>query len=528
MRRLLSTLLCMVCCWASFAQQHNQQQLEKLSQAFHYIRNNYVDEIDIEPLVEEAIDAALKELDPHSSYLTRDEFMYMHDGINGEFSGIGINFITLRDTVIITRIIEDSPSQRAGLKKNDRILSINGTSLVGIKRTKAAELLRGKKGSIATLSLLRNGEIKSIDVERGDIPTKAISAAYTTTIDGGYNIAYLHIDSFLSKTTTEEFCNAIKALGTKPDGLIIDLRGNAGGLLPSAVQFSELFLNRGETIVTIKGRKTTTTYQASKTGEYADIPIVLLIDEVTASASEIVAGALQDHDRAVIIGRRSFGKGLVQKLVKFKDESGMKLTIARYMTPSGRAIQRPYNNGAREEYAADKERFSPIDTASIPDSLIFRTLREGRRVYGGGGISPDIYIPADTTIEHVFTRTVLENGIVQQVIIDLLDRMPVDEFKSHYHTVDKYGQLFALDKESLKLMTRLVVAIDPTAASDKEGMAESAAIIEAQLAEEMFGVGLYHKIQGNKNDKAYIRSLEIIEVNLFQKNTLSPISRLIE
>lgn len=518
----------MVCCWAGFAQQHNQQQLEKLNQAFHYLRNNYVDEIDIEPLVEEAIDAALKELDPHSSYLTRDEFMYMHDGINGEFSGIGINFITLRDTIIITRTIEGSPAQRAGLKKNDRILSINGTSLIGIKRTEAAELLRGKKGSIATLSLLRNGEIKSIDVERDDIPTKAISAAYTTKIDGGYNIAYLHVDSFLSKTTTEEFCNAIKTLGTKPDGLIIDLRGNAGGLLPSAVQFSELFLKRGETIVTIESRKTTTTYQASKTGIYADVPIVLLIDEETASASEIVAGALQDHDRAVIIGRRSFGKGLVQKLVKFKDESGMKLTIARYKTPSGRSIQRPYSNGAREEYAADKERFFPIDTASIPDSLIFITLREGRRVYGGGGISPDIYIPADTTIEHVFTRTVLENGIVQQVIIDLLDRMPVDEFKSHYPTFEKYEQLFSLDTESIDLMTRLVTAINPSAAKDKKGMAESTAIIEAQLAEEVFGTGLYHKMQGNKNDKVYIRSLEIIKANLFQKNKLSSKSGLME
>jgi carboxyl-terminal processing protease len=198
------------------------------------------------------------------------------------------------------------------------------------------------------------------------------------------------------------------------------------------------------------------------------------------------------------------------------------------MTPSGRAIQRPYNNGAREEYAADKERFSPIDTASIPDSLIFRTLREGRKVYGGGGISPDIYIPADTTIEHVFTRTVLENGIVQQVIIDLLDRMPVDEFKSRYPTFEKYEQQFSLDTESIDLMTRLVTVINPSAAKDKKGMAESTAIIEAQLAEEVFGTGLYHKMQGNKNDKVYIRSLEIIEANLFQKNKLSSKSGLME
>ena len=341
MRSLLITLCCMVCCWVGFAQQHNQQQLEKLNQAFHYTNNNYVDNIDLEPLVAEAIDAALKELDPHSSYMTRDEFMAMSQGIQGEFSGIGINFITLRDTIIVTRTLEDSPSERAGLKKNDRILSVNNTPLVGIKRSEAVEALRGKKGSTATLSILRNGEIITKDVIRDDIPTNAIDIAFMLEGD----IAYIHVDSFLSKSTTEEFCNAISRLNTKPNGIIIDLRGNVGGLLPSAIQFAELFLTRGDLIVTVEGRKNTTTYQASKSGKYADMPIAVLIDEETASASEIVAGTLQDHDRATIIGRRSFGKGLVQRLIKFKDESGMKITIARYKTPSGRVIQRPYTNG---------------------------------------------------------------------------------------------------------------------------------------------------------------------------------------
>jgi carboxyl-terminal processing protease len=206
----------------------------------------------------------------------------------------------------------------------------------------------------------------------------------------------------------------------------------------------------------------------------------------------------------------------------------MKITIARYKTPSGRIIQRPYTNGEHEEYIADQERYQRRDTANIPDSLIFSTLNLKRKVYGGGGISPDIYIPADTTIEHVFTRTVLENGIVQQVIIDLLDRMPVDEFMSRYPTFEKYEQQFSLDTESIDLMTRLVTAINPSAAKDKKGMAESTAIIEAQLAEEVFGTGLYHKMQGNKNDKVYIRSLEIIEANLFQKNKLSSKSGLME
>lgn len=525
MRRLFSTLLCMVCCWASFAQQHNQQQLEKLNQAFQYIRNNYVDDIDLEPLVEEAIDAALKELDPHSSYLTRDEYMYMREGINGEFSGMGVSIGALHDTLIITRIIKGAPSERAGLKKNDRMLSIDGSSLVGVTRSEAASLLRGKTGSVATLSILRNGEIISIDVERGDIPTKAISAAFTTTTNEGFNIAYLRVDSFLSKTTTEEFCSAISGLGSEPDGMIIDLRGNTGGLLPSALQFTELFLKRGETIVSIESRKTTTTYQASKNGAYAYIPLVILIDEDTASASEIVAGALQDHDRSVIIGRRSFGKGLVQKLVKFKDESGMKLTIARYKTPSGRVIQRPYKYGARDEYAADTERYTPIDTASIPDSLIFKTLHKGRKVYGGGGISPDIYIAEDSLPQNTFTRILIEYGVAHQVIANFFDRLPIDEFMSRYPSFDIYEKEFVLDDESIELMTRLVAEVDPTTSEDRNGIAEGIAIIKAQLADDVFEEGYYYILQGKKNDKAYIRAYEIIETNLFQKNMLSSICR---
>ena len=198
----------MVCCWAGYAQQHNQQQLEKLSQAFHYLNNNYIDNIDLEPLVAEAIDSALKELDPHSEYLTRDELMAMNEGIKGEFSGIGSNFITLRDTVIITRTLKSSPSERAGLKKNDRILSVNGTSLIGVERNEVVEILRGTKGSTATLSILRNGEVITKDVIRDDIPTSAIGATYMH--DGG--IAYVRVESFLSKTTTEVFRTAIKEL----------------------------------------------------------------------------------------------------------------------------------------------------------------------------------------------------------------------------------------------------------------------------------------------------------------------------
>ena len=497
----------MVCCWVGFAQQHNQQQLEKLNQAFHYTNNNYVDNIDLEPLVAEAIDAALKELDPHSSYMTRDEFMAMSQGIQGEFSGIGINFITLRDTIIVTRTLEDSPSERAGLKKNDRILSVNNTPLVGIKRSEAVEALRGKKGSTATLSILRNGEIITKDVIRDDIPTNAIDIAFMLEGD----IAYIHVDSFLSKSTTEEFCNAISRLNTKPNGIIIDLRGNVGGLLPSAIQFAELFLTRGDLIVTVEGRKNTTTYQASKSGKYADMPIAVLIDEETASASEIVAGTLQDHDRATIIGRRSFGKGLVQRLIKFKDESGMKITIARYKTPSGRVIQRPYTNGEREEYLADKERYERRDTSTIPDSLIYTTLKLQRKVYGGGGISPDIYIERDTTPLHPHTAIVRSKNIANEVIVNYFDRVSVDEFMECYPTLNDFSENFKLDEVSTELMTRLVEAVAPTAINDTEGCQESIQIIEAQIADELYTRGSYYMLYGSERDKALSEAIADLE-----------------
>lgn len=521
MRRAISILLCWLCCGHVYAQQHNQLHIEKLNHAYTYLRNNYVDEVDVEPLVEAALEATLKELDPHSSYLPREEFLDMYNGINGEYSGVGFSMTTLRDTLVVMRTLDGSPSERAGVKKNDRVVSVNGTSLIGVEYREAVELLRGKKGSVASLSILRGGKELTIDVVRDDIPTNAIGTAFM--LDG--NIAYVRVDSFLSKTTTEEFCDAIKALKAKPNAIIVDLRGNIGGLLPSAIQFSELFLQRGDVIVTVEGRSKTTTYQASKRGIYADIPVVVLTDEETASASEIVAGALQDHDRAVIVGRRSFGKGLVQRLIKFKDESGMKITIARYKTPSGRIIQRPYTNGEHEEYIADQERYQRRDTANIPDSLIFSTLNLKRKVYGGGGISPDIYIDRDTTPLRPFTRTVLEQGIAEQVIIAYFDRVDVDEFMVNHPTLEAYSERFTLDAASVELMEHLVTDVNPDAANDTTGMSECIAIVEAQMAEELYDAGSRYKLYGRHHDLVFKRAVEIINDKMFQKSILSPISR---
>ena len=507
-----------MCCGQLSAQQHNQLHLDKLNQAYTYLRNNYADDVDLEPLVEAALEATFKELDPHSSYLTREEFMAMYEGIQGEYSGVGFGMITLRDTLIVTHTLAGSPSERAGVKKNDRIISVNGISLVGTERQRAVELLRGKRGSIATLSVLRGGEELTIDVVRDDIATKAVSDAFMLND----SLAYVRVDSFLSKTTTEEFIAAMNGL-RGAESLILDLRGNIGGLLPSAVQFSELFLKRGDLIVTIEGRKSSTTYQASKNGLYDYMPVVVLIDEDTASASEIVAGALQDHDRAVIVGRRSFGKGLVQKLIKFKDDSGMRITTSRYKTPSGRIIQRPYSNGEHEAYINDRERFSPLDTASMPDSLLYTTLKSGRKVYGGGGITPDIYIASDSTTLTPFTRTMIERGLVQIAIIDIFDRTPIDDFKALYPTAEELMENYSLDDFTIKLLASQV-GDDTEGEFDDVSIEECRAIIAAQIAEEAYMSGLYYKLYGRHHDFTLIRAIEIIGDKLFQKRILSPIT----
>ena len=507
-----------MCCGQISAQQHNQQHLEKLNYAYTYLRNNYVDDVDLEPLVEAALEATFKELDPHSSYLSREEFMAMYSGINGEYSGVGFSMTTLRDTLIVTRILEGSPSERAGVKKNDRLISVNGSSLIGIEHERAVELLRGKKGSVATLSIIRGGEPISIDVVRDDIATRAIGDSFMLND----SVAYVRVDSFLSKTTTEEFISAMNSL-QDVKSLILDLRGNIGGLLPSAVQFSELFLKRGDVIVSLEGRKSSTTYQASKNGNYADMPVVVLIDEDTASASEIVAGALQDHDRAVIVGRRSYGKGLVQKLIKFKDESGMRITTSRYRTPSGRIIQRPNNNGELEEYLNDRERYSPLDTTSIPDSLVYTTLNTARKVYGGGGIMPDIYIAMDSTSHTPFTRAVIEQNVVQIAIIDIFDRTPIDDFKTVYPTAEELMKNYTLDNFTVSLLTSQVCESSECVADDKS-LEECRAIIAAQIAEEAYMSGFYYRLYGRYHDIALIRAMEIIGDKLFQKRILSPIT----
>lgn len=507
MRTTLVSLLFALCCLPLMAQQHNQQQIQKLNYVFNYLRNNYVEDVDLEPLVESAIEATLNQLDPHSSYISRDEMLQMLSSMDGEFTGIGITYAILRDTVVITQIMDASPAKERGLKKNDRIVAVDGRSIVGCSRDTIQNFLRGQRGSNVSLTIARRAQdgYSELSIKRDDIPTKSIGAAYMIG-----NIAYVDVDSFLGRDVTAEFREVARQF-RDAEGVIIDLRGNMGGLLTSAVQFSELFLRRGDRIVSTVGRRQNDVYEASRDGLFSDMPLVILIDEATASASEIVTGALQDHDRAVVVGRRTYGKGLVQRVIKLFDETGIRITIAHYITPSGRDIQRPYSMGDKEGYIEDRERYNHPDSINYGALPRYTTLRNHRTVYGGGGITPDVYVSATQSPSSPFIRTLIEEDIVTEVVVEYFDRNSIDEFMAHYPTLQDYVDGFVLDDDIIEYMVCAVCRHNNDAEEDEEGIAEAVRIVIAQIAEDVYGAGAYHFVYGRYADAALAEAVSIIE-----------------
>lgn len=402
--------------------------LRKLQMAELAISNLYVDSVDESKLVEDGIRGMIEKLDPHSSYSTAKETKAMNESLNGSFDGIGVQFNMQEDTLLVIQPTAKGPSEKAGIIAGDRIIAVNDTAIAGVKmsREEIMRRLRGPKGTKVKLTVVRRGikEPLVFTVTRDKIRTK--------TIDGYYmirpTVGYIRIGSF-GANTYNEFMEAVTALRKQGmRDLILDLEDNGGGYLQAAVQIANEFLQKGDLIVYTKGRRTPRyDYRAQGDGKLQDGKVVVLVNEFTASAAEIVTGAIQDQDRGTVVGRRSFGKGLVQRPIDFPDGSMMRLTIAHYYTPSGRCIQKPYKKGDQRDYEMELDarykhgELYSADSIHFADSLKYATLRKHRTVYGGGGIMPDYFVPLDTTQYTPLHRQLMAKGIVMDYDLKYMD-----------------------------------------------------------------------------------------------------------
>ena len=449
---LLAILFCIMSVLAPAQNQNNlSMQANKLGQTLFYIQKMYLDTANLESLTNKALTAIVTELDPHSSYITKEDIKAMDEPLVGNFDGIGVEFALINDTLTINATIPGGPSEKVGIRAGDKIVSVDDETIAGTSLTieRVHKYLRGPKGTKVKVGVVRKGEPQVLEfvITRDKIPLNSIDSYYE--IEDG--IVYIRLTRF-SATSYEELLNALASVEVEPKGIVLDLRGNSGGYLLTAIQIANEFLHKGELIVYTEGRA------LPRMDEYADgkgllqnIPVAVLIDENSASASEIVSGAIQDQDRGVIIGRRSFGKGLVQRQVPLPDGSALRLTVARYHTPSGRVIQSPYEEGKKDEYykqLLDRynrgENFNR-DSIHLADSVVYRTIKQQRPVYGGGGIMPDIFIPQDTTFYTPFYGEILRKGLLTDYMnqysdthrTSLLKKYPkVEQFVKKYNVSD--------------------------------------------------------------------------------------------
>lgn len=398
----------------------------KLNNLLHIINDQYVDTVDINDLVEKAMPQILAELDPHSAYISAKDAQTANDDLRGSFSGVGIEFTIRNDTIHVQNVIKNGPAERAGLLAGDKIVSVDGQTFVGeeVTNEEAMHRLKGPKDTKVKIGVIRYGEkkIRTFTVTRGDIPTKSITATYMLNDNTGY----IKVKLFGENTYPELLVALAQLSQNDLENLVIDLRGNSGGYMETAVQMANEFLPKNKLIVYMQGRKSPRKdFRSDGRGSYQQIPLVVLIDETSASASEIFAGCMQDNDRATIIGRRSFGKGLVQQPIAFNDGSMIRLTIARYYTPSGRCIQKPYVMGQDDEYNDDiltrYEHGEFFSQDSIKQSGPAYHTTIGRTVYGGGGIMPDIFIPEDTLGYTSYYKQASMTGLILQFAFTYTD-----------------------------------------------------------------------------------------------------------
>ena len=492
-----------------------QPGTNKLNGLLRIVSDQYVDTVNMAELVEEAMPQILNELDPHSSYIPAKDLQAVNDDLAGSFSGIGVQFTIQQDTIHISDVIAGGPSEKVGIMPGDRIVEIDDSAFVGkiVTNNESMKRLKGPKGSEVKIGVFRPGEkeILHFTIIRGDIPNKSIKAAYM--IDEKYG--YMNIEKF-GETTYPEMLIALAQLHQQNcEGLIVDLRGNTGGYMGAAIQMVNEFLPKGRLIVYTEGRKSPReNYPSNGTGSSQQMPIIVLLDEGSASASEIFAGAIQDNDRGTIIGRRSFGKGLVQQPIEFNDGSAIRLTIARYYTPSGRCIQKPYNKGNDAQYNMDlltryeHGEFFSKDSIKQDESHIYYTSI-GRPVYGGGGIMPDIFVPQDTTgITSYFTMAA-NRGLTIQFSFQYTDqnRQTLQKYETgeellKYLKKQNILEKFARFAESKGLKRRNILMYKSKELFDRS--------LYGYIIYNMLNMEEYVKYI-NQSDKTVLKALEVLE-----------------
>lgn len=494
--------------------------VKKLYMAHLAISSLYVDSVDTDKLTEDAIIGMLKELDPHSAYSNAKETKQMNEPLQGNFEGIGVQYNMLEDTLFVIQPVNKGPSEKAGILAGDRIVTVNDTSIAGVKmsRDEIMRRLKGPKGSFVRLGVLRNGidEMLHFDVKRDKIPMVSVDATYMLTKQTGL----IRVSSFGAKTHQEvqEAIHTLKKQGMKH--LILDLQQNGGGYLGAAIDIANEFLNIGDLIVYTKGRSTSDIrkYKATGKGAFKEGKLAVLVDEYSASAAEIVTGAIQDHDRGIIIGRRTFGKGLVQRPLDLPDGSSMRLTIARYYTPAGRCIQKPYKNGNKQSYNMDvinrynRGELIHADSIHFPDSLKYTTLKKGRVVYGGGGIMPDYFIPLDTAKYTKYYRELTAKGVVISTTLKISDRYR-KEIKAAHPTFKDFLKNYQIGEKELALLQQEAEKKSVKPKDDEERNKTIPLLkrqIKALLARDFWDMSEYFEVI-YQDDEAVCKALELLE-----------------
>ena len=508
-RYIYLSLLCFFSFLPLSAQLKSDSPLRKLQLAEMAITNFYVDSVNEQKLSEDAIRGMLKGLDPHSTYTDAKETKAMNEPLQGDFEGIGVQFNMIEDTLVVIQPIVNGPSQKVGILAGDRIVSVNDSTIAGIKmpRIDIMKMLRGKKGTKVKLGVVRRGVngILTFVVTRDKIPVHTLNAAYM--IRPG--VGYICLESFGMKTH-EEFMDAVRGLekqGMK--SLILDLQDNGGGYLQAAVQIANEFLKDNEMIVYTEGRNVRRqNYKAIGNGRLQKMRVYVLVNEFTASAAEIVTGAIQDNDRGTVVGRRTFGKGLVQRPFDFPDGSMMRLTIAHYYTPSGRCIQKPYKKGDLKDYEMDLEKRLKHGELTNPDSIHFDTsqkfytLRNHRVVYGGGGIMPDYFVPLDTTKYTKYHRLLAAKNIIMNAYLKYVDANRTT-LKGLYKSFDTFNKNYVVPQSLLDTIIAegKKEKVEP---KDKAELTATMPYIKVQLkalvARDLWDMNEYYRIWNEQSD----------------------------